>query len=110
MEEDRGLRDSDLEEGLVRGLGGFGGLVRGLRAIDSRTSRCSASICLSYSAHMLHIMISILDYGQSGNQLPPEDVVEAQFLAGRPWRRLQRGGGSLWGQGGGFPQQGKTRT
>ena len=55
VEEDRGLRDSDLEDGLVRGLGGFGGLVRGLRARDSRTSRCSASICLSYSAHMLHI-------------------------------------------------------
>ena len=52
LEEDRGLKDSDLEDGLVRGL----------RARDSRTSRCSASICLSYSAHMLHMIISIFHY------------------------------------------------
>ena len=96
LEEDRGLKDSDLEDGLVRGL----------RARDSRTSRCSASICLSYSAHMLHIIsifeynkhisfhfisfhiISIFHYRQSRTQLPPEDVIEAQFLASRPWRRL----------------------
>ena len=36
------------------------GLVGGLRAIDSRTSRCSASICLSYSAHMLLLGTSVL--------------------------------------------------
>ena len=60
VEEDKGLKDSDLEAGLVRGL----------RARDSRTSRCSASICLSYSAHMLHIIISILDYGQSEKSTP----------------------------------------
>ena len=62
MEEDRGLKDSDLEDGLVRGLRSCLGLVRGLRARDSRTSRCSASICLSYSAHMLHMIISIFHY------------------------------------------------
>ena len=47
------LVDSGLAVGLNAVVSHVAGLDGGLRAIDSRTSRCSASICLSYSAHML---------------------------------------------------------
>ena len=49
------LVDSGLDVGLNAVVSHVAGLDGGLRAIDSRTSRCSASICLSYSAHMLSL-------------------------------------------------------
>ena len=97
------------------------GLVGGLRAIDSRTSRCSASICLSYSAHMLSVMgTSVLWVISDGfkwrqNRLNmrfasvPENVIEAKLFAGRPWRRLHCCCGSLWRQGWRFPKR-QTRA
>ena len=70
----RGVDSDGLEAGLKTEVVSevVEGLVGGLRAIDSRTSRCSASIWRSYSAHMLWLGKSVC--GQSQMVLNGDEI------------------------------------
>ena len=68
------LVDSGLAVGLNAVVSHVAGLDGGLRAIDSRTSRCSASICLSYSAHMLAWCKSVSRHGLDEDEVRDERV------------------------------------